>query len=382
MPYESFVIKIDGEEITDLYQDLSSFEIEIDDELAGMFRMNFSVSLQPDGVWTNIDDERLRIWKEVEILAGFQDENEEIITGYITHVKPNFDPDPANVVLSVWGMDKSVLMDREEKLKHWPTMKDSDIATQIFSDNGLTPCSDNVLKRCVEDTLVVHDEIVSTIIQRETDMQFLRRLALRNGFECYVQGDTGYFRTPQIDDDPQPVLAAHFGNQTTLNQFSVEINALAPTSVSMYQVDRSSKETLESVIESSDQTLLGDTDSAGLLGLGINSASIYVNKNGATGTPEMDALCESLYNKGEWFLTAEGEVSGNLYAHALRARGTVTIKGVGETYSGVYYVNHVTHVFNGDGYTQKIKVKRNAILPTGDENFAVESDGLLGAIGL
>lgn len=374
MPYESFVIKIDGEEIDDLYQDLLSVEVENDDELAGMFRMEFTTNLQTDGVWTNIDDERLRIWKEVEVLVGFQDENEQIIIGYITHVRPNFDPDPANVVLSVWGMDKSVLLDRVEKLKDWPSMKDSDIATQIFNENGLNPE--------VEDTSVVHDEVVSTIIQRETDMQFLRRLALRNGFECYVQGDTGYFRPPQVDAESQPVLASHFGNETTLDRFTAEINALTPTSVSMYQVDRSSKETLESLVESSDQTVLGDVNSAGLLGLGMDPARIYVNKNGASGTPEMDALCEGLYNKADWFITAEGEVSANLYAHVLRARSTVTIKGVGETYSGVYYVSHVTHVFNGDGYVQKIKLKRNAILPTGDENFEVDSGGLLGAVGL
>ena len=39
----------------------------------------------------------------------------------------------------------------------------------------------------------------------------------------------------------------------------------------------------------------------------------------------------------------------------------MTIKGVGETYSGIYYVTHVTHVFTADGYTQRFSVKRNAL---------------------
>ena len=80
-------------------------------------------------------------------------------------------------------MDGSVLMDREEKLKDWPNKKDSDIAAEIFNLHGFTPE--------VEDTEVIHDEAVSTVIQRETDIQFLNRLALRNGFECYVEGTTG-----------------------------------------------------------------------------------------------------------------------------------------------------------------------------------------------
>ena len=103
----------------------------------------------------------------------------------------------------------------------WPNKKDSDIAREIFGLYGLTPE--------VDDTEVIHDEAVSTIVQRETDMQFLNRLAIRNGFECYVEGTTGYFRAPVLDDPPQPVLAAQFGGDTTLGDFSIEGNRRFPT---------------------------------------------------------------------------------------------------------------------------------------------------------
>jgi hypothetical protein len=54
----------------------------------------------------------------------------------------------------------------------------------------------------------------------------------------------------------------------------------------------------------------------------------------------------------------------------------VTIKGIGETYSGVYYVSHVTHSFTPDGYTQSFQVKRNAIHTTGAEDFSNGGGGL------
>ena len=54
----------------------------------------------------------------------------------------------------------------------------------------------------------------------------------------------------------------------------------------------------------------------------------------------------------------------------------VLIKGVGETHSGMYYVTHVTHTFTADGYTQRFKVKRNALMPTGSEDFSAGT-GLL-----
>jgi phage protein D len=307
------------------------------------------------------------VWKPVTISAGFVESGvEELMSGYITHVKPYFDPDPAQCSLEIWGMDGSVLMDREEKLKDWPDKKDSDIASEIFGLYGFTPE--------VQDTQVVHDEAISTIIQRETDIQFLRRLALRNGFECYVENGTGYFRPSQVEAAPQLVLAAHFGEETNLSRFSVEINALTPANVTMFQVDRANKEVLEAVVEASQQTTLGDTDAAGLLGTGMNPGQVYVGMNGATGNPEMTALCQGLYHQAEWFVTGEGEIAANRYGHVLRPRGTVTIKGVGESHSGVYYVTHVTHVFTLEGYTQSFRVKRNAIMPTGAENFSASPE--------
>ena len=169
-------------------EELISLEVELDTELASMFRLHLAIRRQ-DGIWTYLDDERFSIWQPMTIQAGFEDGMEDLIAGYITHVRPDFDPDLSRCGLEIWGIDNTALMDREEKLHAWPNEKDSSIATQIFGLYGFSSV--------VDDTQVVHDEAVSTIIQRETDIQFLKRLALRNGFECYVEGTTGFFRKPR-----------------------------------------------------------------------------------------------------------------------------------------------------------------------------------------
>jgi len=371
MEHESFKLEIENKEVADVYEHLISLEVELDDELAAMFRLRVAMLQQPDGTWTFLDDERFRAWRRVTITAGFESAADELISGVITHVRPTFDPDPSQCTLEIWGMDGSVLMDREEKLKDWPNKKDSDIAGVIFSGYGFT------LK--VEDTHVVHDEAVSTIIQRETDIQFLNRLALRNGFECYVEGTTGYFRRSQVNAPPQPLLAAHFGDETTLTRFAIEVNALEPTQVTLAQIDRANKEILDVTVEASRQPTLGDVDASGLLPDGIEPGLVVVGQAVATGMAEMAALAQGFYHQGEWFVTGEGEIAGNDYGHVLRPRGTVTIKGVGETYSGVYYVTHVTHTFTANGYTQFFRVKRNGLMPTGAEKFA-GSAGLLGGL--
>jgi phage protein D len=372
MAGETFVIEIDGEELSEeLYCDLISLEVELDDELASMFRLKFAIMLQPDGTWTYLDDERFKLWKEVTFSAGFETGTEELMVGYITHLKPNFDPDETQCTLEIWGMDGSVLMDRVEKLKDWPNKKDSDIAAELFGLYGLTPE--------VEDTTVIHDEAISTIIQRETDIQFLQRLALRNGYDCYVAGRTGYFRPPQVDETPQPILAVHFGEETNVINLSLEMNALTPVDVAMFQIDRLNKEVLEATAESSRQTALGSNNANSLLTAGMDPAQLFVGKNAATGLPEMNALCQGLYHEADWFVSGEGEIIGNKYQHVLLPRHTVTIKGIAEIYSGVYYVSHVTHSFSGSGYTQTFRVRRNGINPTGDENFT-GGNGLLGGL--
>jgi hypothetical protein len=97
---------------------------------------------------------------------------------------------------------------------------------------------------------------------------------------------------------------------------------------------------------------------------------VYVRMNAATGDAEMNALCQEVFHQSEWFVTAEGEIDGRRYHHVLKPHGTVTIKGVGAAYSGVYYVTHVTHTFTPKGYAQHFRAKRNAIRPTGLEDFA------------
>jgi phage protein D len=343
--------------------DFLSLEVELDNELASLFRLRLAIRRQPNGAWTYVDDERFQVWKPLTIHAGFETAADELLSGYITHIKPDFQRDPAYCTVEIWGMDGSVLMDREEKLRAWPQAKDSAIATQLFSLYGLSPV--------VVKTPVAHDETVSTIIQRETDMQFLKRLALRNGYECYVDGTTGFFAPPRLRGTPQPLLAVHCGEtETNVNRFSVEMNALTATNVAMAQVDRINKTILEATGASSRQPVLGRTAAPGIVARGITPGQVYVSMHTTTGKVEMDTLCQELYHQAEWFLSAEGEIDGNHYAHVLKPHGTVTIKGIGEAYSGVYYVTHVTHTFRAQGYTQVFRAKRNAVHVTGTEDFA------------
>ena len=93
--------------------DLISLEVELDDELAGMFRMTVALLLQADG---SLDlpgrrpvrasgrrSSSPRVWRATP---------QRLLTGYITHLRPEFGAGLEQCRLEVWGMDASVLMDR------------------------------------------------------------------------------------------------------------------------------------------------------------------------------------------------------------------------------------------------------------------------------
>ncbi len=361
MKYESIYIDIDGLEVKDMYDDMISLEVEVDGGMASMFRLRLPLRPEPDGSWSYLDDPRLVAWKPVTVKAGFDGLLVELMSGYITHVNPCFESDTNRSYLDVWGIDGSVLMDRREVLKAWPNRKDSDIAAEILAGYGYAPM--------VEDTGIVHDEAVSTIIQRETDMRFLRRLALRNGYRCYVEGKTAHFGPLRMDTPPQPLLAYDFGDQSNVKHINIQVNALQPADAEMAQVDRLNKEVLSTKVENSLLPSLGGIDAKTMLPPGIEPAGVLVSMNAATGQPEMEALCRSSYDQAQWFVIAEGEIAVNLYGHILKVREPVTIKGIGTTYSGIYIVSHVTHSFSGTQYNQFFRVKRNGLMPTGMENF-------------
>ena len=372
MHAEQVLIEIDGSEVADLYPDLAWVSVETGDDLASLFRFELRMPHRADGTWAHVDDPRLALWHRVLIGAGFEDGAEPVMTGYITHVLSVFDPDPARCRLQVWGMDATVLLDREEKLRAWPELSDSDIASAVIGEHGLSAD--------VEDTGLVHDERVSTVMQRESDAVLLRRLAARNGFACWVDGDgdadTLHFRRLDGAGPTQPALAVHFGDETTVMGFSVQVTGPGPTGISIAQLDRTEKTVLTAQAGPSEREPLGATNAEGLVAPRIGTVRSFVAQSPATGEPEMRSLAQAAFEQGQWFVTAEAVIDGNRYGTVLRPRLPVLVKGAGDTHSGQYDVTAVTHRLGVDGYQQHAVLRRNALGLTGQEDFGSGAGGL------
>jgi phage protein D len=349
-------IKVDKQPAPDLLGASLELEVETDFRLASSFRLKLATHRENDGSWVFLDDDRLALWKPVEIGASIDDDEKQLISGYITQICMHLDPNQGDSYVEIMGMDATCLMSLEEKIKDWPNKADSDIAREIFSNYNLTPE--------VDDTGVVHDEKAATIIQRDTDIQFLKRLARRNGFECSVKGDTGFFRKPVLSAPSQPVMAAHFGPDTNLGSIDARVNALRPLRVEMHQIDTISKQVQSASAEAGEQKQLGrDVALSFTVPNGVQS-KMFVKQEVAVNQPEMQNLCRALFDEAEWFAHATGEIDSATYGAILETMQPVPVKGAGEMFSGIYYVTSVKHVFGPKGYTQQFAARRNALAPT------------------
>jgi phage protein D len=331
---------------------LLELEVEEHYELASVFRLKLAIVRGEDGLWAFLDQDTAAPWTKLQIKMNVGDREEDLITGYVTQIRIHIDTAEGKSYLELVGMDTSCLMSVEEVIKDWPEKSDSDIATAIFDKYKLDYEVDVID--------VVHAERMSTILQRESDIQFLKRLARRNGCECVIVGTKGYFTKPDLSKTPLPVLAAHFGKETNLTSFDATWNALRPTAVECHQIDAAAKEIQSVTVEQSSQTLLGkDAAEPPELPDG-KTPRMFVRHHVTTGTPEATNLANAIGDEAQWFIEVRGEVDSVEYGDILHARRTVPVKGVGELLSGLYYVTSVKHVYNVDRYVQHFTGRRNA----------------------
>jgi phage protein D len=403
MANKAYEISFNDEPVDeDFYGDVVSLTVEENVALAGTMRMRIGLTQDDNGAWNYLDDSRLEMFTRVSVRIGFtgggglagalssalgggqgNDGLERVFDGYITAVNANWTSQPGGAQLEVEAMDTSVLMSLEEKVAVWANLADSDIVQQIVSGYGVPINADS--------TPTVHQENDTTIIQRGSDIQFVRELAQRNGLEFYFETDkdsgevNAFLRAPQLDATPQPDLAIQFGLESNLKNFSARVAGQVPLSVKATQVDVKANSPNSAQVGDTQLALLGDTNANALVGGPLGSLVTPQDVQGQMlllATPTSDAtelqtLAQAVRDEASWLIAANGEINSDAYQTVLRPHRMVLVKGAGSRYSGKYYVTQVTHDLQADGsYTQKFEARRNARDLDGSEEFGQGGLGL------
>jgi hypothetical protein len=348
----------------DLYTKMSSLEVEENIDLPGAIQINLPVIRTKEGELSFVSDKRFRPLAKLAVVATAEGKSPEcIFDGHVLSHKLHLQTGTVASTLQVWGQDASWLMNLEEKVKEWVDITDADAANAIFGDYpGITPASENAA-----DASPAHTEDGHSLMQRGSDIEFLRRLARANGKICRVAcadrpgRRIGYFAKPKLDGDPVATLTLNDPEVWTVKALDIEWDAMRPTAVKARQALFNDK---------GEDGGGADTADSGLALLDARGLATF------TGRPltvllaapvddagELTLRAQSLLREAGWFVHCEGETEVSRLKAVLRAGTVVLLEGIGSLHSGKYFVWSVRHRITKAAHTMKFVLVRNAVGP-------------------
>lgn len=363
---------------------LQRIEVDASTEMAGVFRLRFALARTDFGDW----DLLLPLYEEtlfrpltpvqIRVKVGIAIPN-AIINGYITNQHVMYDDEGGGSAMEITGMDATILMNLQEKVIPWPIPNDGAVAAAIFGQYGILPM--------VSPSLPFNLDPTDMTVQRGTDIRFLRRLAQRNGFECFVQPqpqsglDLGYFGPPSnIPGTHEAVLNVKMGAETNVSDFKIRYDMVKPTLALAAGVDVMTR---VPVAAFSVAPVVTPPPIGGLYPLGVPMGvqdatgravagphpppMVFTAQTGLMTLPGLAVATQAITNRSSWAVVAAGTAGAD--AGVLYAGRTVNIRGAGLTFNGAYYVTRVSHEIDCGAYTQKFEARRNAVGMTGTEVF-------------
>jgi phage protein D len=380
MTISSYKIKFDGQDAgDDVYENLIRMEIEEHLQKASSFMFRLSISIQASGEWSYLADDRFALFKRVTISFGFKDGvSTPYFEGYIVQLAPHFDPQEELCYLEVRGLDPTCLMNLEERIVTWADQSHSDIANAVFSAYGITAE--------VQDSSILYPSAGNVLVQRGTDIRFLKDLAEKNGFDCYVRVDDsgkvkGYFKPNALDKKPLSPLAVLFEDQTNVQFIDVQVNGSLALSTAGWHLNLDDKN-LEQLEKGAYTTtplgkeVLPDAVQAKLASLSAPAAGAsrrYPQDFAAIASTEAEQSLQSHLDRSGWFIKAKGVINSEDYNHVIHSRDVIPVKGLGTRYSGNYLISSVKVVIAEGMFEQQIEFIRNAWGVQGNEPFAGEN---------
>lgn len=320
--------------------------VTVDDsvDLPGMFTLEFRNFDAERGALIQ-DQAQFDVGKVVEIRMGYVDRLTPVMVGEITGLEAAYTS--ADLPgLTVRGYDRRHRLQRGRKVRSFIKQKDSEIASKIAQEAGLSPQ--------VKDSKVVHDYVLQA---NQTDMEFLLERARRIQYQVTVDDKKLLFQ-PVANAD-SPIFRLTF--EDDLIEFYPCLSSVGQVSeVSVQGWDPKKKEKILGKAAQGDVSskMAGDKTGAALVASAFSSAVGLVSETPVATVAEAGQMATALLNADALALiTGEGVCVGR---PDLRAGKVIQIDGLGKRFSGNYYVTSLSHRYDAGGYSTHFTVRRNA----------------------
>lgn len=354
---------------------LSRLEVRESDVDPTVAALRFKLTQLPDGAFSPVDDELFtpaaRLSVDVESPGST---TLRLFEGHVTHVRPHFERIESNCYVEVLAMDASVLLNAEERVASYPDMTDTEAAEEVFGRYNIAFSGESTNAR--------HQIDKQLLVQRSTDWEFVRRLARRNGFVCYLEPDatsgqvTAFFKPRDVRGTPQADLTV-LREGANLLWMDFQFVMSGPVRVSGAAIDPIEKRLVRTGGEPSLAPLGGAHVSGevedGLKGAGA-TASVALLRDPPPLDEAIAAAGAAATDRALFAIEARGEVDPSLYRGLLRARRPVLIKGVGQRFAGAYYVRAVRTTLEEGALRQAFVAERNATGLSGQESFGQSAE--------
>lgn len=320
------------------------------------------------------DSPRLKLGGRVSVRLGYADKLLTVATGTISTLSPKFS-DSASPTVQVSGVDGMLrLKDRkpaENEAKIYRNLPDWRIAEQIAQRNHLR----------IEVTREgpTHDQVVQ---KNQDDASFLMERAKRLDFDCYVLPDpqsgedTLYFIRPTDGRDGRPIRVYRLAYAPGLSTgpsglpegLIPNLLDFTPTLTVSQQVgkltvrgwDPRTKQPI-AFTATAENLPAGQNTADGQSGPEVAESTLGGRQDVLVDAPvtsdqEARELAISLLRERAYeFITATGRVAG---LPELRPGDNLEIYGLGQRFSGTYFVKRVEHTLNTSGFFTQFTARR------------------------
>lgn len=333
--------------------ELSSVErIEIVQELNQPTRFSLRLGVDiVEGDFPRLHDGRIDAGAEITVQCPLEDGPATLVQGPVHCHRITFRHGGEGSALQVEGSDNLITLDRETQAVVWAEVTDSEAVAQIIGTYGWLPDVDTTTAR--------HTTLKNTLVQRETDLFFLRRLAQRNGFRFWLESDnnihTFHWKRPALDTSPSSDIVINL-DSPSVQTFDLEWDTERPTRVIHQQVDAQGKSVLDGGVTENPDTLLSEV---GLSRVDEQARSILVTAP-SDEVSALTASSESVLCEAQWFIRARCVTEFTALGGVVRAGELVTVRGLGSRHSGVYLVESVRHTIDDTAHTLELGLVRNA----------------------
>jgi phage protein D len=344
MRVPNFHIKINGASMADnLLVAVSEVAVEDEINLPGMFSIKLNTVNFETNEWQGMDLKTIKPGDEIKVAMGL-DQPQDMITGEVTALEAVFGE---QCYLEIRGYDRMHRLRFGTKRRSFKDMKDSDIATSIAGEAGLSAEA--------EDTGTVQPYLFQN---DQSNYEFLLERARRIGYEMLVNDKKFMFRKSQ--EGKAKVLTLEYA--LDFRDFTARLKVLTEGSqVEVRGWDVKTKKEISGKAQSgSENSLMSGQDSGFKISESFGDSDTALPFETVVDATEAAAIAKAQYNLLlKEFMNGEGSCLGN---PQIRAGNTIEIKGIGDRFSGIYYVISSSHIMNRtDGYMTKFKVKRTGI---------------------